>query len=51
MIGVGMPCGTPPSEPYVRISRIRLSSWWVTLNGTALTRLGELLPWRTDQVC
>jgi hypothetical protein len=36
MIGVGTAgCpAAPPSEPYVRISRIRLSSWWFTPEGT-----------------
>ena len=29
-IGVGRALAPPPSEPDVRISRIRLSSWWFT---------------------
>ena len=28
LIGVGKAFASPPSEPYVRFSRIRLSSWW-----------------------
>ena len=31
-IGVGRVSPPPPSEPYGRISRIRLSSWWFYLN-------------------
>ncbi len=27
-------CATPPSEPDMRISRIRLSSWWFYLKRT-----------------
>ena len=32
LIGVGRVSPPPPSEPYGRISRIRLSSWWFYLD-------------------
>jgi hypothetical protein len=33
LIGVGTTDVAPPSEPDVRISRIRLSSWWLASRG------------------
>src|SRR5271163_3121428 len=33
LIGVGKAFASPPSEPYVRFSRIRLSSRWLSTSG------------------
>ena len=46
LIGVGrdrLSSAPPPSEPDRRISRIRLSSWWLSLRGTDVAAHG-LLP-------
>jgi hypothetical protein len=40
-IGVGRVSPPPPSEPYGRISRIRLSSQWFTLSRIDIPECGH----------